>query len=77
MAHPLEEDLAAVTRALKKHSEATRIEWERAVREGHTWTEQQHRDFISAFNASSEHFLRLLEKKRHTQQEIRASKTSP
>jgi hypothetical protein len=75
MAHPLEEDLTALTVALEEHSEATRIEWERAIREGHTWTEQQHRDFISAFNAASEHFLRLLEKKRHIQHEIRASKT--
>jgi hypothetical protein len=74
MAHPLEEDLASVTRALRDNSDAMRIEWARAISEGHTWTNQQYRDFIEAFQVSSADLLRLLERKRHLEQEIRASK---
>lgn len=74
MANPLEEDLAGVTRALRDHSEAQRLEWARAIHEGHTWTNEQYRDFIEAFHDASKHFLQLLERKRYLEREIHASK---
>jgi hypothetical protein len=74
MAKSLQDELAAVSRELADLSEVTRIEWQRAISEGHAWTDPQHNDFIAAFEESSKRLLQLLERKRHLEQEIRASK---
>lgn len=75
MPHLLEEELAGVIDALRNNSEATRLEAWRALNESHNWTDEQFHDFRSAFNALSEDFLRLLERKQHLEREIRASET--
>ena len=74
MAKSLEDELAAVSSDLAYLSEAARIEWHRAISEGHAWTDPQHNDFITAFQDSSSRFLQLLERKRRLEREIRASK---
>ncbi len=74
MAKSLEDELAAVSRELEDRFEATRIEWQRAIGEGHAWADPQHNDFVAAFEESSKRLLQFLERKRHLEQEIRASK---
>jgi hypothetical protein len=75
MAHPLDEELAGVIRALENNSEAmTREAW-RALNESHGWTDDDFRAFREGVNTTSEDFLRLLERKRHLERQIRASQT--
>jgi hypothetical protein len=74
MAKSLQDQLAAVTRELADVSEAARVEWERAMGEGHAWTDPEHNDFITAFEASSGRLVELLKKKRQIEREIRAAK---
>jgi hypothetical protein len=71
MPHPLEEELAGVIQALRDNSEAMRIEWWRALNESHNWTDEEHRSFRERFNVSNDDFLRLLERKRHLEREVR------
>ena len=73
MAKSLQDELAAVSNDLAELSEATRIEWQRAISEGHAWTDPQHNDFVTAFQDSSSRLLQLLERKRRLVREIRAS----
>jgi hypothetical protein len=71
----LEAQLAAITRALNDHSEATRMERQSAICQGHLWNDEQRRAFMFAFTDSSAKFLELLESKRRIELEIQASKT--
>jgi hypothetical protein len=75
VAKSLKDELDRVSRDLRDHSDAMRIEWLRAMNEGHAWTDPEHNDFVAAFEASSKWFLQLLEEKRRLQREIHASKT--
>ena len=75
MVRSLEAQLAAITRALNDHSEATRIEWQSAICQGHLWNDEQRRAFIFAFTDASAKFLELLERKRRIEREIHASKS--
>ena len=75
MAKSLEAQLAAITRALNDHSEATRMEWQSAICQGHLWNDEQRHAFIFAFTDASAKFLELLERKRRIEREIHASKS--
>ena len=74
MEKSLQDQLAAVSTELADLSEATRIEWDRAMGEGHAWTDPEHNDFVTAFEESSGRLVELLEKKRQLEREIRAAK---
>ena len=63
------EQLAQVSRDLHGHSEATRVEWFRAIHEGFQ-TAQEKDDFFRAWDASSEHFRKLLDQKFRLEREI-------
>ncbi len=76
MAKSLEDQLAAVSKELAVLSEATQIEWQRAMSEGHGWTDPQHNDFITAFEESNKRFMALWDKKRRLEREIQASKAT-
>jgi hypothetical protein len=75
MAHPLDEELAGVKRALENNSQAMTREAFRGLNESHSWTDDDFRAFRDALNATSEDFIRLLERKRHLERQIRASQT--
>lgn len=64
------EDLIAVTRQLKNHSAAARIDWHKAINEGHLWTDEQYQDFMRNFHSSCETFMRLLERKRRLESDL-------
>ena len=72
MAKSLEAQLAAITRALNDHSEATRMEWQSAICQGHLWNDEQRHAFRFAFIDSSAKFLELLERKRQIERENHA-----
>jgi hypothetical protein len=74
MPSPLEEELAGVIQALMDNFEAMRLEAWRILNESQNWTEEEYRAFRGRFNASSEDFLRLVERKRHLEREIRSSR---
>ena len=75
MAKSLEAQLAAITGALNDHSEATRMEWQSAICQGHLWNDEQRHAFRFAFIDLSAKFLELLERKRQIEREKHASKT--
>ncbi len=60
MAKSLHDELAAVSKELADLTETTRIEWERAMGEGHAWTDPEHNDFVTAFEESSGRLVELL-----------------
>jgi hypothetical protein len=64
--------LARVQRQLEDLSEATRMEWLRAARQGFLTIEERNA-FRVAFDASSGRFLELLEAKWAIEREIRAA----
>ncbi len=74
MTKSLQDQLAAVSRELADLSETVRIEWQRAIGEGHAWTDPEHNDFVTAFEELSGRLVELLEKKRKLEREIRAAK---
>jgi hypothetical protein len=74
MAKSLHDELAAVSKELADLTETTRIEWERAMGEGHAWTDPEHNDFVAAFEESSGRLVELLNKKRQIERQIRAVK---
>ena len=74
MAKSLQDELAAVSKELADLTETTRIEWERAMGEGHAWTDPEHNDFVTAFEELSGRLVELLNKKRQIERQIRAAK---
>lgn len=74
MAKSPQDELAAVSKELADLTETTRIEWERAMGEGHAWTDPEHNDFVAAFEESSGRLVELLNKKRQIERQIRAAK---
>lgn len=74
MAKSPQDELAAVSKELADLTETTRIEWERAMGEGHAWTDPEHNDFVAAFEELSGRLVELLNKKRQIERQIRAAK---
>jgi hypothetical protein len=75
MPHPLDEELTGVKRALENNAQAMNREAFRGLNESHSWTDDDFRAFREALKATSEDFLRLLERKRDIERQIRASQT--